>query len=104
VAALPEDDWRRRSPEFLEPNLSANLALRDALLPIAARHETTVSAVAVAWVIASPGVTAAIVGARSAGQVDGWIDAARVRLAGEDLAAIGRAADTAAAAKLPTPR
>jgi aryl-alcohol dehydrogenase-like predicted oxidoreductase len=85
VANLAEDDWRRKSPEFQEPRLSANLGLRDALMPIARRHGTSVSAIAVAWVIAWPGVTAAIVGARSAAQVDGWIDAARVALTATDL-------------------
>lgn len=93
VAYLPEDDWRRRSPEFQEPNLSANLSLRDALRPVAARHGTSASAVAVAWVTAQPGVTAAIVGARSPEQVDGWIDAARVRLTPDDLREIADASD-----------
>ncbi len=99
VAAMPEDDWRRRSPEFLEPKLSANLSLRDALRPIAARHGTTVSAIAVAWAAAWPGVTAAIVGARSPEQVDGWIGAAAVSLTAADLAEIARAGDLAAAQK-----
>jgi aryl-alcohol dehydrogenase-like predicted oxidoreductase len=88
VAALTPDDWRRKSPEFQEPKLSANLALRDALRPIARRHGTTVSAIAVAWTLATPGVTGAIVGARSAEQVDGWIDAGRVMLTESDLAEI----------------
>ncbi|MGH9369952.1 MAG: aldo/keto reductase [Vicinamibacterales bacterium] len=100
VGAMTEDDWRRRSPEFQEPNLSANLALRDALRPIADRHRTTVSAIAVAWVTSWPGVTAAIVGARSAEQVDGWIGAASVKLASQDLADIAHASDAAAARKL----
>ena len=91
VAAFAEDDWRRKSPEFREPKLSANIALRDALRPIAARHETTVSAIAVAWTLATPGITGAIVGARSARQVDGWIDAARIRLTGDDLAEMAAA-------------
>jgi aryl-alcohol dehydrogenase-like predicted oxidoreductase len=85
VAKLAEDDWRRRWPDFQEPNLSRNLALRDALRPIAKRHNTTVSAVAVAWVIAWPGVTGAIVGARSPEQVDGWIGAATLKLTPADL-------------------
>jgi aryl-alcohol dehydrogenase-like predicted oxidoreductase len=76
VARFAEDDWRRRSPDFTEPNLSRNLALRDALRPIAQRHRATVSAVAVAWTLAWPGVTGAIVGGRSPQQVDGWIGAA----------------------------
>ncbi len=38
VARMVADDWRRRSPEFNPPNLERNLALRDALRPIAQRH------------------------------------------------------------------
>jgi aryl-alcohol dehydrogenase-like predicted oxidoreductase len=85
VSALPEDDWRRQAPEFLPPNLERNLALRDALRPIAARHSRSVSAVAIAWVLAWPGVTGAIVGARTPAQVDGWIGAASVVLTPQDL-------------------
>ena len=91
VAAMAPDDWRRRSPQFQEPALSRNLALRDALRPIARRHDTSVAAVAVAWTIAWPGVTGAIVGARSPEQVDGWIDAARIELTAGDLDEIAAA-------------
>jgi aryl-alcohol dehydrogenase-like predicted oxidoreductase len=91
VANLAEDDWRRRNPEFLEPNLSHNLALRDALRPIAQRHKVKVSAGSVAWVNAWPGVTAAIVGARSPQQVDGWIGAASLELTDGDLEEIANA-------------
>ena len=45
VEAMSDEDWRRRSENHSEPQLTRNLALRDALRPIAARHETTVSAV-----------------------------------------------------------
>src|SRR5256885_15129636 len=86
VSALAQDDWRRRAVEFQEPNLSHNLALRDALQPIARRHGATVSAIAVAWTLAWPGVTGAIVGARTAGPVDGWIGAATLELPAADLA------------------
>jgi len=85
VAVLPVDDWRRRAPEFQQPNLARNLALRNALRPIAKRHGTSVPAVAIAWTLAWPGVTGAIVGARTPAQVDGWIDAASLALTPEDL-------------------
>jgi aryl-alcohol dehydrogenase-like predicted oxidoreductase len=85
VAALAPDDWRRRSAEFREPQLSRNLALRDALRPIAERHRSSVAAVAVAWTLAWPGVTGAIVGARSPEQVDGWIGAGSLDLGPDDL-------------------
>ena len=64
VATLAADDWRRRAPDFQPPNLQRNLALRDALRPVAARRGVTVGALAVAWTLAWPGVTGAIVGAR----------------------------------------
>jgi aryl-alcohol dehydrogenase-like predicted oxidoreductase len=105
VAAMAEDDWRRRSSEFQTPSLPRNLALRDALRPIARRHATTVSAVAIAWVLAWPGVTAAIVGARSPEQVDGWISAANLILTATDLDEISRAIQTTQAGSGPaTPR
>jgi aryl-alcohol dehydrogenase-like predicted oxidoreductase len=88
---LAEDDWRRGSLEFQEPNLSRNLALRDALRPIAQRHNTTVSAVALAWTHAFPGVTGSIVGGRSPQQVDGWIGAANLELTTTDLEEISSA-------------
>ena len=91
VARLSRDDWRRRSPDFQRPRLTHNLALRDALRPIASRHDTTVSAVAVAWTLAWPGVTGAIVGARSPEQVDGWVPAAGLELTPTDLAEIATA-------------
>jgi aryl-alcohol dehydrogenase-like predicted oxidoreductase len=86
--AMSAEDWRRRSDSHTEPGLTRNLALRDSLRPIAARHGTTVSAVAVAWVLAQPGVSAAIVGARTASQVDGWLPAASLDLTQTDRAEI----------------
>jgi aryl-alcohol dehydrogenase-like predicted oxidoreductase len=85
AAALAQDDWRSRSPEFQPPRLQKNLALADAMRPIAERHNTTVGAIAVAWTLATPGVTAAIVGARSPEQVDGWIGAGGLELTAGDL-------------------
>jgi len=91
VAKMASDDWRRRGPEFKEPALSRNLALRDSLRPIAARHEASVSAVAIAWTLSWPGLSGAIVGARTPAQVDGWIQAAALQLTPEDHAEIAAA-------------
>ncbi|MDB5048476.1 MAG: aldo/keto reductase [Fibrobacteres bacterium] len=91
LAAMADDDWRRGSAQFTEPQLSRNLALRDELRPIAERHGVTVSAVAVAWTLTWPGVTGAIVGARSPEQVDGWIAGGSLELEGPELAAIAEA-------------
>jgi aryl-alcohol dehydrogenase-like predicted oxidoreductase len=91
AAALPADDWRSRSEDFRGAGLGRNLALADALRAIATRHETTVAAVAVAWTLAWPGVTGAIVGARRPRQVDGWIRAANLQLTERDLADVADA-------------
>jgi aryl-alcohol dehydrogenase-like predicted oxidoreductase len=83
VAALPEDDRRRHVPDFTT-ELDRNLALAEALRPVAERHGVTQAAVAVAWTLAWPGVTGAIVGARRPDQVDGWLPAASLELTSED--------------------
>ncbi|MFZ0639797.1 MAG: aldo/keto reductase [Candidatus Acidiferrales bacterium] len=91
VAKMSKDDWRRRSEEFQQPQLDKNISLRDALRPIAQRHDASVSEVAVAWIVAWPGVTGAIVGARSPEQIDGWIRAATLQLTSADLDQIAAA-------------
>jgi aryl-alcohol dehydrogenase-like predicted oxidoreductase len=101
VETFAEDDWRRRSSDFKPPRLSRNVALRDALRPIAERHGTTVSAVAIAWTLAWPGITGAIVGARSPEQVDGWISAAALELTMQDLDQIAQAIGSSGAGSGP---
>jgi aryl-alcohol dehydrogenase-like predicted oxidoreductase len=101
AAALGADDWRSRSPDFTGEGLQRNLALADALRPIAEGRGTTVASVAVAWTLAWPGVTAAIVGARSPAQVDGWLDAATLELTGEELAEIAAAIERTGAGRGP---
>ena len=68
-----------------------NVALRDALRPIALRLEPSVSAVAIAWALSWPGVTATIVGARSPEQMDICIGAANLKLTPADLEEIAGA-------------
>jgi len=100
--ALPQDDWRSRNPEYMDEKLAHNLQLADAMQPIAARYNTSVAAVAIAWTLAWPGVTGAIVGARSPDQVDGWFDAATLELSRQDLAAIDKAIKDSGAGTGPT--
>lgn len=88
---LPADDWRSRDPHFAGEALQRNLAFVEILKPIAVRRAATLASLAVAWVLAWPGVTGAIVGARTAEQVDGWIGGATLTLSGEDLQEIAAA-------------
>lgn len=96
--SFPDTDWRARREAFRSPLLERNLALADALRPVAERHGVSVAAVAVAWTTGSAGVTGAIVGARSAAQVDAWADAGAVELTESDLAEIADAIATTGAA------
>jgi aryl-alcohol dehydrogenase-like predicted oxidoreductase len=102
VERMDAEDWRRRDPEFNDPQLSRNLALRDALRPIASRHGVSVSAVAIAWTLSWPGVSGAIVGARSPQQVDGWIAAGNLSLDPADLDEIAGALERTQAGIGPT--
>src|SRR5579862_4598318 len=89
VAKLPEDDFRRRTPNYQEPLLSRNLELAELLRKIGQRHGRNPGEVAIAWVLRRPEVTAAIVGMRSARQVEGVIGAAEFRLPAAEIAEIG---------------
>jgi aryl-alcohol dehydrogenase-like predicted oxidoreductase len=88
IAALPENDWRKRSPNFQEPLLSRNLRLVETLRSIGQRHNATPGEVAIAWTLRNPAVTGAIVGVRSAQQVSGIAGAADVKLGADDVVEI----------------
>jgi aryl-alcohol dehydrogenase-like predicted oxidoreductase len=90
IAALPSDDWRTRNPRFQEPQLSRHLQLAELLRAIGQRHGRTAGEVAIAWTLANPNVTGAIVGARNAGQVQGIVGAAELSLSKDDLSEIER--------------
>ncbi|MET0405367.1 MAG: aldo/keto reductase [Cystobacter sp.] len=85
AAKLPPDDWRSRSADFREPQLSRNLALVERMRALGAKHGRSPAEVAIAWTLRAPVVTAAIVGARSAEQVDGFIGAMDFRLSKDEV-------------------
>ena len=85
IESLPDDDWRRRSPEFREPRLSEHLSLVERLQAVAERHGVTPGAVAVAWTLRNPAVDAAIVGFRRPDQVDPIAAAAGLELSDDDV-------------------
>jgi aryl-alcohol dehydrogenase-like predicted oxidoreductase len=88
IANLPDDDWRKRDPEFQEPRLSRNLELVEVLNDIAFMHNVTPGVVTIAWALQHPGVTGAIVGARRPEQIDGYISAAEFQLTDSENATI----------------
>jgi aryl-alcohol dehydrogenase-like predicted oxidoreductase len=88
IKSLPEDDWRKRSANFIEPKLSKNLELVELLREIGKAHNVEPGVVAIAWTLRHPAITAAIVGARRPDQVDGVLPAATFRLSEQEIAKI----------------
>lgn len=82
---LPENDWRSRSDNFREPRLQRHLQLVEILQAIAEKHGRTSGEVAIAWTLRLPAVTASIVGARSAKQVEGIIGAIDLVLSADEI-------------------
>ncbi len=88
IEALADDDWRKESTQFTEPELTANLKLIEGLQPIAQRSGKTVAQLAIAWVLRRPEVTGAIVGARRPDQIEETVRAGEWQLSEEDLAEV----------------
>ena len=88
IAAMPEDDWRKRDRNFQEPLLSHNLQLVETLRSVGQRHKASPGEVAIAWTLKNPAVTAAIVGVRNAQQAKGNVGAASLELTSDELAEI----------------
>jgi aryl-alcohol dehydrogenase-like predicted oxidoreductase len=90
VAAMPDDDFRKKAKNYNEPLLSRNLALAELMRSIGNRHGVEPGVVAIAWTLHNPAITAAIVGGRNAKQVEGVLPAATFRLTEEEYTKIGK--------------
>ncbi len=66
------------------------LRIVDALVEVARRHDTTAAAVALAWIIARPSVSAPIASATSVAQLENLAAATRLRLDSADMALLGQ--------------
>jgi aryl-alcohol dehydrogenase-like predicted oxidoreductase len=88
IAALPQNDWRRKNVEFSEPRLGRNLRLVELLRTIGNEHGATPGVVAVAWALHHPAITAAIVGGRSPRQVEETAAALSFRLTDDEYGTI----------------
>jgi len=88
IANFPSDDHRRHASSFNEPALTKNLALGEKLKKIGQRHGFSAGEAAIAWTLLNPAVTAAIVGGRSAAQVDGICRASELKLTQEEISEI----------------
>jgi len=90
--SLPEDDWRKnKNLLFQDPAFDHGKAVAEVLREVGAAHGATPAAVAIAWVLEKPAVTAAIVGARAPGQYADIAEAAGLQLTASDRDRIAHA-------------
>jgi len=83
------DDGRAKRWTFdAENRARVNEVLERVVRPIAERRGGTIAQVVIAWTVAQPGVTSAIVGARTEAQVAENAIAGEMRLADEELAEV----------------
>jgi aryl-alcohol dehydrogenase-like predicted oxidoreductase len=87
---FPENDWRAHSELFAGETFRRNLAVVRELDAFARERGYKVSQLAVAWVLAQPGVHVAIVGSRRPAHIEDGVGAADIRLTPEDLEEIDR--------------
>lgn len=83
-------DLRSQHPWYQPANRKRVLAALESIRPIAKTHQATLGQIAVAWILAQEGITAALVGARNAGQVRENARAAQVRLSDDEVQTLRR--------------
>jgi len=86
-----EGDLRRGHASFTPENLKKTGAMLEKIRPIAERHQLTISQLVIAWTIAQPGLTHALVGARTPQQAVENAKAGTVDLSADELATINAA-------------
>lgn len=91
TAVFPPDDERARLPSHQGDEWRAALARVERLTALAHAWEVTTGQLAIAWVLAQPAITVALVGAKSVRQVEENVGAAALSLSPKQLAAIEQA-------------
>jgi aryl-alcohol dehydrogenase-like predicted oxidoreductase len=91
LARLSATDWRRGYAAFRQPEVGRSLALRQALRALPGSGSRALEVLAVAWVLAWPGVSGAVVGARTPSQVDRWAPGADLDMGVDLLEAVADA-------------
>ena len=88
---FPDDDGRKWNPQFAPESRARVLASLAQTADIAAAHGATPAQIAIAWCFHQPGVTAAIVGARSPQQAIENAAAAQIVLSDAEIARLSAA-------------
>ncbi|HPO14120.1 MAG TPA: aldo/keto reductase [Candidatus Hydrogenedentes bacterium] len=82
---FPEGDVRRNKPLFSRENRLNVLKMLERIQPIAEAHEATLGQIFIAWLVAQPGMTSALVGARNEKQIEENAKAADITLTGDEI-------------------
>jgi aryl-alcohol dehydrogenase-like predicted oxidoreductase len=88
-----EGDQRNTNPRFSVENRKKVRAMLDAFQPVADKHDLTMAQLVIAWTIAQPGCSHALVGARNEKQARENAAAGAVELSDEDIKTITDALD-----------
>ncbi|KHT58069.1 aldo/keto reductase [Photobacterium gaetbulicola] len=83
-ARLSKNDWRHKHHLYQEPTFSRNLEMVEHLKVIAEDKGCNVAELSIAWTLSHPATTGSIIGARSAEQLSGLINASEITLAEQD--------------------
>jgi aryl-alcohol dehydrogenase-like predicted oxidoreductase len=94
---LAPDDWRRQNPRFQGENFAQNLAMADRVRELAAEKGCTPAQLALAWLLAKPGVIP-IPGTSSVERLEENIRSGEVHLTESEIACIEKAVPKSAAA------
>lgn len=88
---LDRADGRLSGFDLLPFDKARGFALLDVMRPIAAAHGASLAQLAIAWLLARPGVSSVILGASRMDQLDDTIAAAGLRLSANEIAALDTA-------------
>lgn len=87
---FPADDIRHNNPRFSVESRKQVLAMLAKMRPIAEKHALTLAQLVIAWTIAQPGLTHALVGARNSQQAEENAVAGNAALSREELEALNQ--------------
>lgn len=86
-------DSRRDTFNFPPVNKEKAYDIIDVMIRIGRKHSVTAAAVALAWVIAQPGVTSVIIGAKNIKQLKDNLSAVNLKLTTEELQALNQVSE-----------
>lgn len=88
-----DGDHRGSQVHFQPDNIKRTNAFLEQIKPIADAHNATLGQLVIAWTIAQPGITAALVGARDAAQTKENLKAQDVKLSADEIKTINKHLD-----------